>query len=103
MKKVKLIKWLANTFGYKIAMIKTGNGETSVQGDKELLRYCDIIGYVFKKEPLRRVLEETPKASEQDLIKPLSPKLVKELLDDMDPKLLEFLKSTGKNRNYENK
>ena len=50
-----LVKWLANRFGYKIGMIKIGNGETIVEGDKEVLRYFDISGYVFKKEPINRV------------------------------------------------
>ena len=50
-----LVKWLANKFGYKIGMIKIGNGETRIEGDKEVLRYFDISGYVFKKEPINRV------------------------------------------------
>jgi hypothetical protein len=50
-----LVKWLANRFGYKIGMIKIGNGETRIEGDKEVLRYFDISGYVFKKEPINRV------------------------------------------------
>ena len=49
-----LVKWLANKFGYKIGMIKIGNGETRVEGDIEVLRYFDISGYVFKKEPFNR-------------------------------------------------
>lgn len=52
--KIKLVKWLANRFGFKIAMIKTGNGIISIQGDVELLKYVDIAGYTFKKEPLKR-------------------------------------------------
>ena len=39
-----LVKWLANRFGYKIGMIKIGNGETRIEGDKEVLRYFDISG-----------------------------------------------------------
>jgi hypothetical protein len=35
-------------------MIKTGNGIISIQGDRELLKYVDISGYTFKKEPLKR-------------------------------------------------
>jgi hypothetical protein len=49
------IKWLANRFGYKITLIKIGKGTTTVEGDIELLRYLDISGYVFKKEPINRV------------------------------------------------
>ena len=54
---VKLIKWVSNKFGYKIAMIKIG-GEIpgiTIEGDLELLRYVDITGYTFKKEPLSRI------------------------------------------------
>jgi hypothetical protein len=35
-------------------MIKIGKGETIVEGDKEVLRYFDISGYIFKKEPFNR-------------------------------------------------
>ncbi len=52
--KINLVKWLANRFGFKIAMIKTGNGIISIQGDRELLKYVDISGYTFKKEPIKR-------------------------------------------------
>jgi len=48
---VKFIKWLSNKFGYKIAMLKASNGTTTIEGDKELLRYVDISGYFLKKEP----------------------------------------------------
>jgi len=59
------IKWLANRFGYKIAMIKIdGNNKqnsgktyiphTIIEGDIELLRYVDISRYSFKKEPFNR-------------------------------------------------
>jgi hypothetical protein len=52
--KINLVKWLANQFGFKIAMIKAGDGIISIQGDRELLKYVDISGYTFKKEPLKR-------------------------------------------------
>jgi hypothetical protein len=48
------IKWLANRFGYKITLVKSGKGTTRVEGDMELLRYLDISGYFFKKEPFDR-------------------------------------------------
>ena len=51
---VKLIKWISNKFGYKIAMLKAKNGTTIIEGDKELLRYVDISGFFFKKEPMKR-------------------------------------------------
>ena len=51
---VLFIKWLANRFGYKIAMLKAAKGTTTIEGDFELLRYVDISGYFFKKEPISR-------------------------------------------------
>ena len=52
---VKFIKWLSNKFGFKIIMIKMGNGGIQIEGDKELLQYTDVVGYTFKKEPLKRI------------------------------------------------
>ena len=49
------IKWLANRFGYKITLLKSKKGTTTIEGDKELLRYLDISGYFFKKEPFDRL------------------------------------------------
>ena len=54
---IKIIKWLSHKMGFKIAMIKIG-GEVpglTIDGDKELLRYVDITGYAFKKDPLSRI------------------------------------------------
>jgi len=51
---VKLLKWISNKFGYKIVMLKAKNGTTIIEGDKELLRYVDISGFFFKKEPMKR-------------------------------------------------
>ena len=73
---VKFIKWLANKFGYKIAMVKALNGTTTIEGDNELLRYTDLSGYLFKKEPLKRTY---PKFVEPEPIKPLTPEQLKEL------------------------
>jgi len=52
---IKFIKWISNKFGYKIAMLKASNGTTTIEGDRELLRYVDVSGYFFKKEPLSRI------------------------------------------------
>ena len=54
---LKLIKWLANKLGYKIAMLKSGDGAIIIEGDLDLLKYLDISGYCFKKEPLRRIIK----------------------------------------------
>lgn len=73
---VKLIKWISNKFGYKIAMLKASNGTTTIEGDKDLLKYVDITGYFFKKEPLKRTY---PKFVEPEPIKPLTSEQLKEL------------------------
>jgi len=52
---IKFIKWLSNKFGYKIVMLKTKKGTTTIEGDKELLPYVDVTGYFFKKDPIKRV------------------------------------------------
>ena len=75
---IKLIKWLSHKMGYKIAIIKIG-GEVpgiTIDGDKELLRYVDITGYTFKKEPIKRTY---PKFAKPEPIKPLTVQQLKEL------------------------
>ena len=90
---VKLIKWISNKFGYKIAMLKASNGTTTIEGNIELLRYVDISGYFFKKEPLSRIqTSKAPTSAKEmflaepipniDNVKPitkLTPKQLKEL------------------------
>jgi len=49
-----IVKWIANKLGYKIVMLKAVKGITTIEGDKELLKYVDVTGYFFKKEPLKR-------------------------------------------------
>ena len=76
---VKIIKWLSHKMGYKIAMIKIGTEKSpglTIEGDKELLKYVDITGYTFKKEPLKRTF---PKFVEPEPIKPLTPEQLKEI------------------------
>jgi len=73
---IKFIKWLSNKFEYKIVMLKAKNGITIIEGDKELLKYVDVTGYFFKKEPLKRTY---PKFIEPEPIKPLTPEQLKEL------------------------
>ncbi len=75
---IKLIKWVSHKMGYKIAMIKIGGEipDITIDGDKELLRYIDITGYTFKKEPLKRTF---PKFTEPEPIKPLTSEQLKEI------------------------
>lgn len=75
---IKLIKWISHKMGYKIAMIKIG-GEVpriTIDGDKELLKYVDITGYTFKKEPVKR---NYPKMTALEPIKPLTNEQLKEM------------------------
>ena len=51
---IKVIKWLSNRLGYKTALIKVSNGNTTIDGDKKLLRYVDIVGYINNKRPIKR-------------------------------------------------
>jgi len=73
---ILIVKWLANKFEYKIVMLKAKNGTTIIEGNKELLKYVDITGYFFKKEPLKRTY---PKFIEPEPIKQLTPEQLKEL------------------------
>ena len=69
--------------GYKIVMIKIG-GEVpgiTIEGDKELLKYVDITGYSFKKEPLKRLI---PKPVEPEPIKWLTKEQLQEILNSQD-------------------
>ena len=52
--KIRLVKWLSNRMGYKIAMVKISKEEHSIQGNIELMKYLDVPGYVFKEKPLKR-------------------------------------------------
>ena len=72
---IRFIKWICNKLGYKIVMIKIGPG-VIIEGDKELLKYVDVTGYSFKKEPLKRIF---PKFVEPEPITPLTPEQLKEL------------------------
>ncbi len=49
-----LVKRLSHSIGYKLVMMKMGNGKVSIEGDREMYPYFDFTGYTFKKEPLYR-------------------------------------------------
>ncbi len=49
-----IVKWLANKLGYKVVMLKAANGTTTIEGDKELLRYVDVSGYVNHLHRLKK-------------------------------------------------
>ena len=74
---IKFIKWVSHKIGYKIVMIKISSSSgLKIEGDKELLKYVDVTGYSFKKEPLKRTY---PKFIEPEPIKPLTNEQLKEL------------------------
>lgn len=62
-----IVKWFANKLGYKVIMLKAANGTTTIEGDKELLRYVDITGYFFKKEPLSRIQPSKAPSSAKEM------------------------------------
>ena len=71
-----IVKWFANKLGYKIVMLKAKKGTITIEGDKELIRYVDITGYFFNKEPLKRTY---PKFVDPEPIKPLTSEQLKEI------------------------
>jgi hypothetical protein len=74
-------------------MVKVLNGTTTIEGDSELLKYTDLSGYLFKKEPLKRVTpskaptsakemwlaDTTPDVSKVQPITKLTPDQLKEI------------------------
>lgn len=51
---LKLAKYLFNQLGYKIVAIRALDGNTDIKGDKFLLQYVDVVGYLFNKYPMKR-------------------------------------------------
>lgn len=61
MKKIlyKLAKKILRRQGYKIALIKElDNRLSELDGDFEWIKYVDVIGYLQKKDPLKRLKRE---------------------------------------------
>lgn len=46
---IKIITWLANKLDYKIIMVRSGDGEISIQGNLELSPYLNTVGYLLSK------------------------------------------------------
>lgn len=74
---LKLAKWLLKRLDYKFVAIKAAKGNTDIEGDKELLMYVDTLGYLTKKEPLRR--EAEPEFPWPTPISKLPPEVVAEI------------------------
>ncbi len=55
---VRLLKKLSNIMGYKVVMIRKSDEKINFISDGELFEYVDSVGYIFKKEPLKRKIED---------------------------------------------
>jgi hypothetical protein len=74
---LKLAKYLFKQLGYKIAAIRAADGNIDIEGDKFLLQYVDVIGYLFNKYPIKRDIDtpwEKPSVFEK-----LSPEMIEEI------------------------
>jgi len=98
MKKLQLriAKWLLKRLGYKITAIKqtpitnrygeevikhnvyTEIPTLFIEGDKDLLRYVDVTGYISGKDPLKREYD-TPEFPWRTPINKLPPEVVAEI------------------------
>ena len=84
---IKLASWLLHRLNFKFVAIKQTATKHNVyaeiptlfiEGDKELLAYIDTVGYLTKKEPLRRDLVE-PEFPWPTPISKLPPEVVAEI------------------------
>jgi hypothetical protein len=51
---LKLSKWLLKRLGYKFVAVKAAEGYLDIQGDKFFLKYVDVVGFTFNKQPMKR-------------------------------------------------
>ena len=82
----KIAKGILKLQGYKIVIIRVQNGYTHIDGDKELLKYTDITGFLYNKEPLKRTY---PEFIEREPIKPLTPEQLIILREDTNEPLTD--------------
>ena len=54
---IRVVKKISNLMGYKVVMIKKSDEKINFISDGELFEYVDSVGYIFKKEPLKREIE----------------------------------------------
>ena len=52
--KFRLAKWLLNSDGFEVVALKSKDGNLFIEGDTRAIRYMDINGYFWNKQPLRR-------------------------------------------------
>jgi hypothetical protein len=63
--------------------VKAGGGSTDIEGDRFLLQYVDVVGYLFNKLPMIRNTDiqwEAPSVFEK-----LSPELIQEIEATTEP------------------
>jgi len=80
---LKLAKYLFKQLGYKIVAVRASNGNTDIEGDRFLLQYVDVVGYLFNKLPMTRgthIEWEAPSVFEK-----LSPELIQEIEATTEP------------------
>lgn len=93
---LKLAKYLFKRLGYKITAIKqtpitnrygekvikhnvyTEIPTLFIEGDKELLRYTDVTGYIYGKDPLKREYD-TPEFRWPTPVNKLPPEVIAEI------------------------
>ena len=80
-----IVKWLANKLGFKVVMLKAANGTVTIEGDMELLRYVDDMGYFFKKEPLSRHKPKAQVISQDEKLKQVTIDNLKNLGIEVEP------------------
>ena len=54
---ISIVKKISNLMGYKVVMIRKSDEKINFISDGELFEYVDSVGYIFKKEPLKREIE----------------------------------------------
>ena len=80
---LKLAKWLLKRLDYKFVAVRASNGSTDIEGDRFLLQYVDVVGYLFNKLPMTRNTDiewEAPSVFEK-----LSPELIQEIEATTEP------------------
>jgi hypothetical protein len=88
---IKLASWLLHRLNFKFVAIKQTATKHNVyaeiptlfiEGDKELLKYIDTLGYLKGAEPLRRSYPENPESS---VVQRLPAEVVAEIVANTEP------------------
>lgn len=80
-----LAKKVLRRQGYKIALIRNiDNGLSELDGDFEWIRYVDVVGFLLKKDPLKREPWKFPVA-EPKIPWKLDDSVVEEVMKETEP------------------